>query len=211
MINSSLGNTFKGFRIVNANTHEVEMDFEWYKDPSTAFISIDDKDINNPEFDCDCSLGGSGGLCGHFWLGFIFSLKKGYFKLSQWKLTYLPDNFEEKIKGIEITTTKSGYFQLIDKSSPEFSLQKYIDGDISITEGEVLKYDKKSYEYQGTTTNYYLVTLKNVLVGSEKIPELKIRLSDKIFEANALTIGDTLETKGKLVKDKFQGVLVKFI
>ena len=42
--------------IVNANTREVEMDFEWYKDPFTAFTSIDDNDINAPEFDYDCSL-----------------------------------------------------------------------------------------------------------------------------------------------------------
>lgn len=42
------------------------MDFDWYKEPSSAYIKITNKNIDDPDFDCDCSLGSNGGLCGHF-------------------------------------------------------------------------------------------------------------------------------------------------
>ena len=34
MINSPMANMFKTFRIVNETAGEIEMDFEWYKEPS---------------------------------------------------------------------------------------------------------------------------------------------------------------------------------
>jgi len=211
MINSPMANTIKGFRVINEKEGEIEIDFEWYKELSNAFVSITNKNISDPEFDCDCSLGASGGLCGHFWLGFIFSYKKGYFDISKWTMLELPQEFVRKIKTIEIITTKSGDLQLTDKSSDSFLLQKYIGSEISVRSGEILNFDKKSYEYEGKETIYYLLTLKNAIVENKKIPELKIRLSEGLFAKNSLKIGDKIEIKGKLIKDKFQGLIVKFI
>lgn len=209
IIDSNLANTFKSFRIVNENACEIEMDFEWYKEPSTAYLKITNKNIDNPEFDCDCSLGTTGGFCGHFWLGFIFSLKKGYFILSNWKMLKLPDDFDAMIKNIEIVKTKSGGLLLVNKS--ESFLQKFIDSEISVKEGEIVKYEKKSYNYEENTIEYYLINLKNALIGTDKVDKMKIRLSNGLFIKRSLKIGDIISFKGKLVKDKFQGLIVKFI
>ena len=209
MIETNLANSFKSFRIDNENTCEVEMDFVWYKEASCAYIKITDKNIDNPEFDCDCPLGSGGGFCGHFWLGFIFSLKKGYFNLSNWKMMKLPVDFEIKIKNIEITKTKSGGFLLVNKSKS--FLQKYIDSEISVREGEIVNFEKKSYNYEGNTVEYYLINLKNAVIGTETIDTMKIRLSYGLFAKKSLKIGDVIKFKGKLVKDKFQGLIVKFI
>jgi len=209
MIDSNLANTFKSFRIVNENACEVEMDFDWYKEPSNAYIKITSKNIDNPEFDCDCPLGSNGGFCGHFWLGFIFSLKKGYFKLSNWKMMKLPKDFDATIKNYEIVKTKSGGLLLANKSAS--LLQKFIDSEISVEEGEIVKYDKKSYTYEGDTIEYFLINLKNALIGTDKVDKIKIRLSNGLFMKKSLKIGDVIYFKGKLVKDKFQGPIVKFI
>ncbi len=211
IINSPMASMFKTFRIVNEKAGELEMDFDWYREPSQAYVCITNKNINDPEFDCDCSLGSNGGFCGHFWLGFIFSFKKKWFDISKWTMMKLPQEFLRKIKTIEITKTKSGALLLIDKSSDSFLLQEYIDSTITVKNGKILGFDKKSYEYEGNITVYYLITLKDAIVGKRKVPELHIRLSEGLFTKNSLKIGDKIEVKGKLVKDKFQGLVVKFI
>ena len=211
MINSSMTNTIKGFRVVNEQAGEIEIDFEWYKEMSKAFVCITDKNISDLEFDCDCSLGASGGMCGHFWLGFIFSFKKRFFNISNWTLFELPQEFIRKIENIEIIETKSGALLLTDKSSDSFLLQEYIGSEISVKNGEILRSERKSYEYEGKETVYYLITLKNALVEKKTVPELKIRLSEGLYTKNSLKVGDKIEVRGKLIKDKFQGLLVKFI
>ena len=130
-------NTFKTFRIVNETAGEIEMDFVWFKEPSKAFVCITNKNISDPEFDCDCALGASGGFCGHFWLGFIFAYKQKYFDISKWTMMELPQEFTTKIQNIEITKTKSGDLLLTDKSSESFLLQEYIDSEISVENGEI--------------------------------------------------------------------------
>ncbi len=45
MINSPMANMFKTFRIVNKEAGDFEMDFEWYKEHSKAFICITNKNI----------------------------------------------------------------------------------------------------------------------------------------------------------------------
>ncbi|MCK4382537.1 MAG: hypothetical protein KAW66_04505, partial [Candidatus Lokiarchaeota archaeon] len=178
IINSPMASTFKTFRIVNEKAGELEMDFEWYREPSKAFVCITNNNIDDPDFDCDCSLGSNGGFCGHFWLGFIFSVKKKYFDIAKWTMMKLPQEFLRKIKNIEISKTKSGDLLLIDKSSDSFLLQEYINSEIAVKNGEIVGFDKKSYEYEGNITVYYLIALKDALVGGKKVPELNIRLSE---------------------------------
>ncbi len=123
----------------------------------------------------------------------------------------LPQEFVRKIKNIEITKTKLGDLLLTDKSSDNFLLQEYIGSDISVKNGIILGSEKKSYEYEGKETIYYLLTLKDSIVNEKKVLELKIRLSEALYTKNSLKIGDKIDVKGKLIKDKFQGLIVKFI
>lgn len=210
LINSSFANTFKTFKIVNEGASEVEMEFEWFKEASSAYIKITNKNIDNPEFDCDCPIGSSGGFCRHFWLGFIFSLKKGYFDLSNWKLITLPASFATRIENIEIFQSKSGG-RIFLASKSNSLLQEHVDSEITVREGTIESYEKKSYTYEGNQVEYYLVRLKNADIGKEIIDTIQIRLSSRVFEENALKKGDVINFEGKLVRDQFLGLLVKFI
>ena len=131
IIYSNPADNFKTFRIVNEIACKVEMEYEWYNELSSAFICITNKNIHNPEFECDCSLGPNSGLCGHFWLGFIFSLKCGYFDLDNWKMVEISDDFKKKIKNIEIIKTKSGNLLLVDKSNTNLVFPGNRDSEIS--------------------------------------------------------------------------------
>ena len=99
------GERFISFFKIDEDNKEFEMMFERYKEFQTAFLSISNENINNPEFVCDCGLGANGGLCAHFWLGFIFALKKNFFQSTKWNLTALPKDFDTILKNIEIKTT----------------------------------------------------------------------------------------------------------
>lgn len=85
-------------RIVNPDLNEVEITFETFRWGGSSFLSITEDNIDDPERDCICRIGSNMGFCSHFWIGFIYSLKKGFFKLSDWKLTVLPRNIKEMIK-----------------------------------------------------------------------------------------------------------------
>jgi len=137
IIYSNPAGNFKTFRIVNESACKVEMDYEWYNELSSAFICITNNNINDPEFECDCSLGPNSGLCEHFWLGFIFSLKRGYFDLDNWKMAQLSNDFKKKFKDIEIIKTKSGDFLLVDNSA---ALPGNGDHEISVKGEENAKY-----------------------------------------------------------------------
>lgn len=209
LIESSFANTFKTFKVVNEDASEVEMEFEWFKEPSSAYVKITNRNIDNPEFDCDCPIGSNGGFCRHFWLGFIFSLKKGYFDLSNWKLIALPESFTTRIKNIEIVQSKSGSIFLASKSNS--LLQEHVDSEIMIREGTIESFEKKSYTYEDSEVEYYLVYLKNVDIGDELIDTMQIRLSSRLFKETALKKGDVINFEGKLVRDQFLGLIVKFI
>lgn len=89
-------------KIVNPDLNEVEIFFETFRWAGSSFISITDDNITDPERDCICRIGSEGGFCSHFWIGFIYSLKNGFFSLSNWKLTVLPRNFKDIIKDLKI-------------------------------------------------------------------------------------------------------------
>jgi len=222
--------SISNIKIVNPDSHEIEVSFSGWNWDSTSYISITPKNIDDPERDCDCRIGSAMGFCSHFWIGFILSLKEGYFKLQDWTLTKLPENFEELVDSIKISTPsikgeskdESGKRSIIDESSDRSTLTKYFDKSITIYEGEITEIVERESEFQGAITKYYHVTLKNVRLGPrvtkksdtsdiEEIKTLKIRISEKLNQENQLSIKEKIKLNGKLDKDNFWGILVKNI
>lgn len=216
-------------KVVNPDEHEIELFFKGWNWENTSFLSITPSNINNPERDCDCRIGSNMGFCSHFWVGFIFSLKQNYFKLKDWTLTILPEDFEKKIGTIVLTSklaTEKGArvpktISLVEKSSEEYQFVDYIDKSITIYEGEITKLEKKQQEFQGNITTYYLVTLKDVKIGPriqkksdfseediEIVDNLYLRISERLHGENDLKMGDKLGANGKLTKDNFLKIYI---
>ena len=191
-------------------------------------MSITSDNINNPERSCDCRSGLNKGFCNHFWIGFIFSLKQDYFKISDWNLTPLPEDFEEKIKSIKIAYYHKQVYDesfkgisLIDESYNGFQLNK--NTNITVYEGEITDVVEKQSEFQGNFTIYYIVLLKNIKIGSrvskkndyrDEIKDkdiLKLRISERLIKDNKLEVKDKISINGRLVRDNFWGFIVKNI
>ncbi|MHA2391172.1 MAG: Rho termination factor N-terminal domain-containing protein [Promethearchaeota archaeon] len=231
-INGEDRESITDIRIVNPKDHEVEISFKGFNWEVGSYLSITPKNINDPERDCDCRIGSNMGFCSHFWVGVILSLKEGYFKLSDWTLSTLPENFEELIKSIKISTTSTGEKQakgggkisLIDESADSAVLMKFLDKSVSIYEGEISEIVERQSEFQGNITIYYHITLEDIKLGpriSKKsdfreedivnIEKLKIRVSERLRTDNNLKVKDKISVNGKLEKDNFWGILVKNI
>lgn len=216
-------------KIVNPNNHEVEISFKGFNWEVGSYLSITPENINDPERDCDCRIGSNMGLCSHFWVGFILSLKEGYFKLNEWSLTKLPDNFEELVNPVKISalisdTDGSGKISLVDESSDSAVLMKFLDTSITIYEGEITDIVERQSDFQGNITVYYHVTLKDIKLGPritkksdfreedlEKFDNLKIRISEKLETEIKPKVKDRVSVNGKLVKDNFWGIMIKNI
>ncbi len=211
-------------RIVNPNEHEIELQFKGWNWEVSSFLSITDKNIGNPERDCDCRIGSEMGFCSHFWIGLIYSLKQGWLKIKDWTLTILPEDFEEKIKNIAIIEAKIGEKSkaLIDETSTKAKLMNYIDSRITIYDGEISDIERRESEFQGNITIFYLITLKNVRFGPQlkkisdyneddidTIENLMIRVSDNAFEKIKLSVGDKISCNGGVNKDNFWGLMLK--
>ena len=149
-------------RVVNDKNHEIELIFKGFNWKSSSYLSITSKNILDPERDCDCRVGSNMGLCNHFWVGFIYSLKKNYFKLSDWKLTILPKDFGKNVENIVI---KDG--NLINESAPSSLLARH--KRITIYDAEITDIEEKEDDFQGNITTYYLITQKDIEFG----PQLK--------------------------------------
>ncbi len=221
--------TISNIRIVNPKLHEIEISFKGFNWETTSFLSITKVNIENPERDCDCRVGSNMGFCNHFWVGFIFSLKEGYFKLSDWSLTLLPEDFEEKVRSIKLSKGDIGKeisesVSLVDESSESFHLMVHEGKSITVYEGEIEEIVEKQQDFQGNITTYYVVSLKNVRFGPrvqkksdfreediENIDNLKLRISEKLNDENDLKTGDKISGNGKLTKDAFLGFIVKNI
>lgn len=221
--------SISAIKIVNPDNHEIEMLFKGFNWEITSFLSIKKENIENPERDCDCRIGSNMGFCNHFWVGFIFSLKEGYFKLSDWTLTLLPDDFEEKIKSIKLSKGETGEekaesVSIVDESSDSFQLMGYIDKSITVYEGKIEDILERQQDFQGNITTYYVITLKNAKFGPrvqkksdfrdediEKIEKLKLRISEKLYTEHNLKEGDKIGGNGKLTKDIILGFIVKNI
>ena len=226
-INGEDRESIDAIKIVSPDLHEIEITFKGFNWEVTSFLSITEENINNPERDCDCRIGSNMGLCNHFWVGFIFSLKEGFFKLSDWTLTLLPEGFKEKIKSIKLSTGKTAEgereaISLVDESSESFLLMNHVDKSITVYEGEVEDIFERQQDFQGNITVYYVITLKNARFGPRvqkksdfreediaNVDKLKLRISENLNTEHNLEIGDKIGGNGKLTKDNFLGFIVK--
>lgn len=224
-INGEDRETVDTIKIVNEKDHEVEILFKGFNWENTIFLSINPKNIENPLRDCDCRIGANMGFCSHFWTAFILSLKKGYFKLSDWTLTKLPKDFEKKIKSIKITTSttkgeRSSDLNLADKDSPNYKLLQH--KRVTVYEGEITDIIEKESDFQGNITIYYLITLKEAKIGPQikKVSDKKeedifsvdrvlLRLSENAFTKVNAEVGDKVMCNGGVNQDSFLGVILK--
>ncbi len=170
------------------------------------------------------------GFCSHFWIGFIYSLKQNWFKLDDWSLTNLPDDFEKRIKTIKLAEAQVGDKSeekqkpavLVDESSSGAKLMKYLDSSITVYESKIVEIVERESEFQGNITIFYMASLENLKIGpklkkasdyneddTSSIEKLKVRLSQKLQNENSFTKGDKISFSGKLVKDNFWGYTVK--
>ena len=224
-INGEERETVESIKVVNEKEHEVEILFKGFNWENVVFIAINPKNIDNPLRDCDCRIGANMGFCSHFWVGFIFSLKQGYFKLSDWTLTNLPEDFEKKIESIKITTPttsgeKSSEVSLIDEDSPNYKLLKH--DRVTIYKGEITEIVKKESDFQGNITIYYLITVKDANIGPQlkkasdkdekeifSIDKVLLRLSENAFNKGKIDVGDKITCNGGVDQDNFLGVMLK--
>ena len=202
-------------KVVNEKDHEIELKFEGFNWDSSSYLSITSKNIHDPERDCDCRVGSNMGFCNHFWVGFIYSLKKNYFKLSNWKLTPLPKNFGKRVEKIVL---KDG--RLINEGAVRILLAKH--KRITVYEAEIAEIEEKEDDFQGNVTLYCLITLKDVEFGPqlkkksdyrkediENIEELIIRVSVKLYSSDKFKIGDKITCNGGVNKDRMLGFMLK--
>ena len=202
-------------KVVNEKNHEIELKFKGFNWDSSSYLSITSKNIHDPERDCDCRVGSNMGLCNHFWVGFIYSLKKNYFKLSDWKLTPLPKNFGKTMEKIILKDGK-----LINEGAVSSLLARH--KRITVYEAEITNIEEKEDDFQGRVTTYYLITLKDIEFGPqlkkksdyrkediENIEELIIRVSVKLYSSDKFKIGDKITCNGGVNKDRMLGFMLK--
>lgn len=214
-INGEDRESITNIKVVNDKNHEIELQFKGFNWKSESFLSITSKNIQDPERDCDCRVGSNMGLCNHFWIGFIYSLKKNYFNLSDWKLTKLPKDFEKKVENIII---KDG--NLFNEGSMSSLLIRH--KRITIYEAEITDIEEREDDFQGNVTTYYLITLKDIEFGPqlkkksdyrkediENLGELKIRVSENLYSSDKFKLGDKITCKGGVNKDFRLGYILK--
>ncbi|TFF95109.1 MAG: hypothetical protein EU547_07890 [Promethearchaeota archaeon] len=224
-INGEERETVESIKIVNEKNHEIEISFKGFNWENTVFLAINQNNIDNPLRDCDCRIGANMGFCSHFWVGFIFSLKQGYFELSDWTLTKLPKDFEQEIKSIKIATPatageKKSDLTLVDKDSPNYKLLQH--DRVTIYEGEISKIVEKESDFQGNITTYYLVTVKDAKIGPQvkktsdkkeedlfSIDKILLRLSSNAYDNTNIDDGDKITCNGGVNQDRFLGVMLK--
>jgi len=214
-INGEDRESITNIKVVNEKNHEIELNFKGFNWKSSSYLSITSKNINDPERDCDCRVGANMGFCNHFWVGFIYSLKKNYFKLSDWKLTTLPKDFEKHVENIVI---KDG--MLINEGAASSLLARH--NRVTIYEAEITAIEEKEDDFQGNITTYYLITLKDIEFGPqlkkksdyrkediENLDELKIRVSEKLYSSDKFKLVDKITCNGGVNKYRMLGFMLK--
>lgn len=214
-INGEDRESITDIKVINDKNHEIELNFKGFNWKSSSYLSITSKNIHDPERDCDCRVGSNMGLCNHFWVGFIYSLKKNYFKLSDWKLTTLPKDFG---KNVEKIVVKGG--MLINEGAVSSLLVRH--KRITIYEAEITDIAEKEDDFQGNVTTYYLITLKDVEFGPqlkkksdyrkediENVDNIIIRVSEKLYASDNFKLGDKITCNGGVNKDRILGFMLK--
>ncbi len=202
-------------KVINEKDHEIELEFEGFNWDSSSYLSITSKNIHDPERDCDCRVGSNMGFCNHFWVGFIYSLKKNYFKLSDWKLTPLPKNFGKRVEKIVL---KDG--RLINEGAVKILLARH--KRVTVYEAEIEEIEEKEDDFQGNITIFYLITLKDIEFGPqlkkksdyrkqhiENIDELLIRVSQNLYSSDSFNLGDKITCNGGVNNDSYLGYMLK--
>lgn len=186
--------TLKYIRIANEEKHDIELHFSGMGWEINTFLSINEGNIENPMRDCECRVGGNMGFCSHFWVGFIFSLKRGFFELKHWSLTRLPENFEKNIDSVEIEEisidkdekTEEAYI-LVDVSTDDYELAAFEGKAITVYEGEIDSIERKTQVFQEITTIYYMLELKGVKIGP-RVKKKSDFKEENIFTIDFLTL-----------------------
>ncbi len=111
-IQSNRRENLRFIKLINNPKNAIEIITNGYRINYRTSFCINEQSIQDPPHKCNCKTYKHQGLCDHFWIGFIFSLKMGYFKLDDWTLTPLPDDFEEKIKEIEFFKKESKVYRV---------------------------------------------------------------------------------------------------
>jgi hypothetical protein len=229
IINGKARESLEKISIVNPDRNEIELSFKGFNWTVGSFLSITKNNIENPMRDCDCRSGSNMGLCEHFWVGFIFSLKKGFFDLSEWSLTPFPEKFKERIDSITISfqdeeqeSKEEQTAILIDENSDTSQLMEYIGSRITVLESEIDEVLKQESEFQEIITVYYVLKVKNAKfvpqvdkksdVEDEEIVEvesLNIRISENAYETIKPQEGDKFGCNGAVNRDNFWGFILK--
>lgn len=229
IINGKGRETLEEIEVVNPDRNEIELSFKGFNWTVHSFLSITQSNIKDPLRDCDCRTGANMGLCEHFWVGFIFSLKNGYFNLSDWTLTTFPKELKNQLESIKITTQegtenqnteKSGI--LIDENSDSSHLMEHLDSRITVLESSISEVLKRESEFQEIITTYYVLKAENVKFVPQvkkisdakkedivEVDELNIRLSENAYEKVQVEKGDKFSCNGTVNRDNFWGYILK--
>jgi len=87
---------------INRNEGIVEILFEGFDWEISCYIIANERNMNDPERNCDCKIGSNGGFCKHFWVVLMKALKEQFISIYNWNLTFLPERFEEYYKELKI-------------------------------------------------------------------------------------------------------------
>ncbi len=208
----------ESIRIVNPRQNEVEIKFKGFNWETESYLSITPKTINNPERDCDCRIGNNMGFCAHFWVGVIFSLKAGFFKLSDWTLTPLLPNLEKRLSSFKVITDKSGKKRLINEKDNSAFLIEHLNSRVHVLDAVLGRFERRQYYWENKIITYYLNTIKNVKIAPEKsslvtaqLDNLLVRFSENMFNKFELEKKEKIKLSGEVNLDTFQGLILKSV
>jgi hypothetical protein len=94
--------------VVDEEAHKLQLKFVGFGWQIESSLSITSTNMHDPERSCGCQIGRNMGFCNHFWVGFIFSVKKGWLNPNDWTLTPLLADFSQKVDDLSIENTSTG-------------------------------------------------------------------------------------------------------
>ncbi len=114
----------------------METKFKGFNWEIYSQVAINSGNVDDPYRHCDCRIGKNKGFCNHFWIGVIYSLKENYFKTSEWTLTTLPSDFDQKLSQVKVIKGKKSEKQLVPSS---FKKKKLPEPDSKNTPKNITK------------------------------------------------------------------------
>ncbi|MBD3195903.1 MAG: hypothetical protein GF317_12650, partial [Candidatus Lokiarchaeota archaeon] len=216
IINYNHTESIEHIEIVNSSNNDIEILFKGFNWETKSFLSFNKHNIDDPTRDCDCRIGRNMGFCSHFWVGFIYSLKKGYFNLSDWTLTPLIVGFEKKIEKFEIIKLPSGKETLANKEYSLGFLLNHLGKKVLIHQASLSEFNRREYEWNGKTIVYYLNEITNVKISStdkkddvHHLDRLLVRFSDKTYKRFKLKTVKKINLSGIIQNDSYLGIMLK--